>query len=180
MRVLSPWTSAVVSVTGVVASVALLTSHSFAQQGPQDIADSALQQIAEITAMKQALTAAQQKIDSNLVFTAKAANGDLAFTAVSDAPGIVATDPAASVTVEIYGTITASLVDAIASANGVVSEQSEEEGMILASLPLGAIESVAAHPDVKSIQSAARVRLSSGALTSQGYISHAANQVFKM
>jgi len=166
--------------SGVVAVMALLSKGALAQQPSADIADSAMQQIAAILAMKQSLSSAQQKVDSNLVFTAKAARGDLAFTAVSDAPGIVPTDPASGVDVEIYGTVSASLLDAIASLDGVVSNQSEELGIIAATLPLEAIDALAARPDVSRIQSATTPRLNVGALTSQGYISHVANQSVKI
>jgi len=174
----SKWTVAAASAAVLAALIALLSNHAVAQQA-QDIADSALQQIADISAIKRGLSPAQQKIESGLVFTAKKANGDLAFTSVSDVPGIETIDLVTSVTVDISGTVSDSLLDAITSANGAVLDQSESLGMIRATLPLGALETIAARDDVTTIQSAVQARLNAGALTSQGYIAHAANLVVK-
>jgi len=179
-QVLSSWAMTVGVLSAVVAVIALLSNGALAQQPSADIADSALEQITAILAMKQSLSGAQQKVDSHLVFTAKAARGDLALTAVSDAPGIVPTDPASGVDIEVYGAVSASLLDAIASLNGIVSSQSEELGIIAATVPLEAIDALAVRPDVSRIQSATLPRLNVGALTSQGYISHVANQSVKM
>jgi hypothetical protein len=54
---------------------------------------------------------------------------------------------------------------------------SVQDRSILATLPLNALESLAADPDVIHIAPAARAVTNIGALTSQGYISHKANQV---
>ena len=172
----SKWTLAAVSAAMLGVVAAFLSTHAVAQQ-PQDIADSALQQISEIGAIKDGFTPAQQKIDSALVFALKKANGDFAFTSVADVAGIETIDPVTNVTVDINGTVSQSLLDAITSANGVVLDQSETLGMIQASLPLGALETVAENPDVRTIQSAAPAVVNAGALTSQGYIAHAANKV---
>jgi len=173
----SNWTLAAVSAAVLAALVAFLSTHAVAQQ-PQDIADSALEQISEINAIKDGFTPAQQKIDSALVFAAMKANGDLVFTSVADVPETI--DPATNVTVDITGTVSQSLLDAIAAANGVVLTSSDALGMIQASLPLGALETIAENSDVQTIQSAAQAVLNAGSVTSQGYISHAANKVAAM
>jgi hypothetical protein len=173
----SKWMLAVVSAAALTALVAILTTHAGAQQSP-DISDSALEQMAEIAAIKAGFTPTQQKIEAGLVFAVKKANGDLAFTSVSDVPETI--DPVSNVTVDIYGTVSQSVLDAIAAANGVVLTQSDTLGMIQASLPYSALETVAANDDVRSIQSAAQAVLNAGSLTSQGYISHKANNVAAM
>jgi hypothetical protein len=159
-------------------TAAVLSMHAFAQQGygVQGIDDAAVQQILVIASMKQGFTEAQQKIDSNLVFAAKIAGGDPAAATVADVVGDRSATPDTTVEVDIYGNVTDSLLEALAAANGVLADQSQEWGMIRASLPLGAIETVAAHPDVRSIQSAAEAVTNAGALTSQGYVAHTANQ----
>jgi hypothetical protein len=159
-------------------TAAVLSMHAFAQQGygVQGIDDAAVQQILVIASMKQGFTEAQQKIDSNLVFAAKIAGGDPAAATVADIAGDRSATPDTTVEVDIYGNVTDSLLEALAAANGVLADQSQEWGMIRASLPLGAIETVAAHPDVRSIQSAAEAVTNAGALTSQGYVAHTANQ----
>src|SRR5262249_52750368 len=64
--------------------------------------------------------------------------------------------------------------------NGIVLDQSAQWGIIRAALPLAALETVAANGDVQSIQSAAEAVTNEGSLTSQGYITHTANQVVGM
>ncbi len=51
---------------------------------------------------------------------------------------------------------------------------------ILATVPLASLEALAADPNVRHIAPAARAITNVGALTSQGYISHKANQVVAM
>jgi subtilisin family serine protease len=191
-RTLSVLTLTALAALAVVGLSAQLSRPALAQQpAASGIADSALEQIAAITAMKQGFTPAQNKIDSNLVFATKAAAGELAGTSLAAIPGIGATDlqdgaakPAldleGNVTVDIRGKVSAALLDAIASAGGVVSYKSARWRSIRASLPLGALETVAANADVASIRPAARAQTNAGALTSQGYISHRANQVVAM
>jgi subtilisin family serine protease len=173
----SKWMLAAVSVASLAALAAILSPQARAQQSP-DIADTALEQMSEIAAIKAGFTPTQQKIEAGLVFAVKKANGDLAFTSVSDVPETI--DPVSNVTVDIYGTVSQSVLDAIASVNGVVLSQSDTLGMIQASLPYAALETVADNPDVRSIQSAAQAVLNAGSLTSQGYIAHKANNVAAM
>jgi hypothetical protein len=172
-------TAAAVSVIGFGA---LLSMKANAQQAidAQGISDAALQQIVEIATIKQSFTPAQQKIDSHLVFAAKAANGELVASSVENIANEGGTDLGSSMDVEIHGTVTSALLDTIASANGVVIDRSEPLGIIRASLPLGAIDTVAANADVQSIQSAPQAKTNAGSLTSQGYVTHSANQVFSM
>jgi hypothetical protein len=147
---------------------------------PPEIADSAAQQIAEIHTLKQGFTDAQKKVEASLVFAARAANGQLSATSVANIASPPATDPLGNVTVDIYGNITAGLVADVVSANGVILDQSPQWGIIHASVPLTSIETIAANSDVASIQSAPPVVTNAGSLTSQGYISHMANQVVSM
>jgi hypothetical protein len=155
--------------------------QAFAQQaGADGIADSALTQMRQIIALKQGFTPAQQKIDANLVLAARAASGELAATAVASLAAPPAVDAQGNVTVEIYGNVSAALLAEIVSANGIVLDQSPQWGIIRAALPLAALETVAANTDVQSIQSAAEAVTNEGSLTTQGYISHTANQVVGM
>jgi hypothetical protein len=192
-RTLSVLTLSVLAALAVFGLGAQVSRPALAQEATGDtgISDSAVEQIVAITTMKQGFTPAQNKIDSNLVFATKAAAGELAGTSLADIPGIGGTDLLGNqaapgpdlqsdVTVDIHGAVSPALLEAIASAGGNVSYQSARWGMIRASLPLGALETVAANADVKSIRSAARAHTNVGALTSQGYISHRANQVVGM
>ena len=188
----SLWTLVAVSTAGSIGLGILLSMPASAQQGPdaQGIADSALEQMTAIAAIKDGFTPAQKKIDSNLVFAVKSVNGELAGTSIADIGTItdtvasIASTPEtalqSSVTVDIYGNVSFALLDAIASVNGVVLEQSERWGVIRATVPLGSLETIAGNDDVKSIRAAAQASTNVGALTSQGYISHTANQAFAM
>jgi hypothetical protein len=166
----------VVSCVGALGVIAWQSSHVFAQQDT-GISDQVAAQMATIVAMKQQFTISQQKVDSNLVFAAKAANGELAGTGVDTVPSVQApaVDTNGYVTVDISGNVSPEVLNTIAAVNGTVTNQSPQFGFIRASLPLGAVDTVAAVNDVRSIQSAADRVTNAGALTSQGYISHQAN-----
>jgi hypothetical protein len=169
----------------------------------QDISGAAQGQIAAILAAKGGFSGAQKKVDSNLVFAAMASRND---AAVSSFIGIIPTaarDRAGNVVVDIRAIVTPNLLAAVTAAGGTVLNQSARWGMIHASLPLGAIETVAAHVAVRSIRTAPKAQLNGvpvfrktprvrvtpasigarsgldfvGALTSQGYITESANLV---
>ena len=168
----------------------------------QDISANVQLQIGAIMSAKSAFTDAQNKIDSNLVFAAMAARGEPGVATFSTLIPPAGTDNVGTVTVDIQGNVTPSLLAAVAAAGGTILDQSAVWGMIHASIPLGSIEDVAANADVSSIRSAARMRFNgapvrrqsrpgatpssilaragihpAGALTSQGYITHAVNTV---
>jgi len=62
------------------------------------------------------------------------------------------------VTVELAGTISAELADAVTAAHGTVIEQSPRWGLMRATLPLAAVLEIAARPDVRSVRLPARAR----------------------
>jgi hypothetical protein len=109
---------AVIGVTG------LLTTGAFAQE----IGDSAMRQMSAILNLKRSFTPAQKKMDSGLVFAAKAVRGELARTSVESMvrkPGMHAQS---DVTVDIYGKVSEELLAAIVSMKGVVTQQFTEWG----------------------------------------------------
>ena len=166
-----------VSCAGVLGVVVLRSARVHAQQdGVEGISASALAQMAAIATIKQSFTPVQQKIDANLVFAAKAAAGDLAGTGVDSIPSLSGSDLNRALTVDISGTVSQTLLDTIAAVNGTVLTQSAAFGSVRASLRLGTLETVAALDEVTSIVPAAQATTNVGALTSQGYISHTANQ----
>jgi len=69
------------------------------------------------------------------------------------------------------------LVDEIVALGGTVVDRSDQWGSIRASMPLAALETLAARADVASISSKAEAKTNAGSLTSQGLISHQANVV---
>ncbi len=177
-KTLSVLTVLAMSCAAVLGVVMLRSVHVFAQQdsGVDGISATAIAQMAAIANIKQSFTPIQQKIDANLVFAAKAAAGDLAGTGVDTIQSLSGSDLNHEVIVDISGTVSPTLLDTIASVGGTVLTQSAAFGSVRASLRLGTLETVAALDDVTSIQSAAQGTTNVGALTSQGYITHAANQ----
>jgi Subtilase family len=181
-KVPSLWVMAALAAAGAFALAGQLSIRADAQAGIglQGIAPSAVEQIAALTAMKQSFTAAEQKMDSNLVLAARVAGGAIDATGVAGIVRSSALPAEGRVAVDIYGDVSAALLDAIAAAGGTVIEQSGEWGIIHAALPLTALATVAAQADVKSVQQAAEGTTNAGGLTSQGYVSHTANQAVNM
>jgi subtilisin family serine protease len=170
---------------GSLAVLTLAVRASAGQDGVLGISDSAMQQIAAMAQMKQSLTPAQRKVDSTLLLAKKSAAGELAGTsllniqAVTDLVSSLAPTPEgalqSSVSVDIKGNVSQSLLDAIAAAGGTVSYSSTRWGVVRAKLPLEALEAVADNSDVRHIRAASRANTNIGSLTSQGYITHRAN-----
>src|SRR5215469_14960449 len=174
--------------TKTILFILLAAAPLLAQQG---ITQSGLQQITDISAAKRNLRPAQQKMDSNLVFGVLAAANDQSVASFRNAiaplgatdlvgnPVTPAPDAGLSQTikVEISGDVNPDLLSAIALANGTVLEQSAQWGLMTAVLPLGSLETIAARSDVKNIQAPSGAHTNAGSITSQGYISHAANEV---
>lgn len=174
----------------------LFSSHSLLAQ---TIAPAALAQINTISSLKQTFRDAEKKMDSNLVFAARAARGDRSVSAFAQA---ISAGPITGgmVSVDINGAVTQDLLNAITAVGGTVLGQSSQFGIVNASVPLDLVETLAARPGVANIQTSsggmangrgalplrmhrkstigARVGASLiGALTSQGYIAHGSNLV---
>jgi hypothetical protein len=177
-KTLSISTVLAMSCAGVLGFVLVRSVRVQAQQdfGVEGISPAAIAQMATIAGVKQSFTPVQQKIDANLVFAAKAAAGDLAGTGVDQIASLSGSDLNAFVNVDISGAVSQTLLDTIAGVNGTILNQSAGSGAVRASLRLGTLETVAALDDVISIQSAAQGTTNVGALTSQGFITHTANQ----
>src|SRR5690349_7371738 len=137
-KALSVVTVLVVSCVAVVGVIAWQSSHVLAQQDT-GISDQVAAKMAMIAAIKQQFTSAQQKVDSNLVFAAKAASGELAGTGVDTVPSVQSTpvDANGYVDVDINANVSPAVLDAIAAVNGTVTNSSPQFGFIRASLPLG-------------------------------------------
>ena len=209
-----------------LAGVALCALFAAAGLGAQNIGSNAgsgaatsnvmsaevAQQIAAIGAIKTSFSRAEKKLDSHLSFAILAANGDprVASFASAIAP-VGSSTPSAGpgpgsrpaltkpVTVNIFGTITADTVDAVVAVKGVVESVSATGRMMTAAVPLGALATIAARPDVTRVSPPARVHtnasarngnghsiggertngphVNTGLVTSQGYIAHQANVV---
>jgi hypothetical protein len=129
---------------------------------------------------KEARTFDQQKLDSQLWYTLQASRGQM-LAGVSDvystAVDTVQPDASGFARVDITATVSDDLLNQIAALGGSVTFSSPQDQMIHAAVPLAALETLAANTDVVQISPTAQGRTNVGALTSQGYISHSANQV---
>ncbi len=85
--------------------------------------------------------------------------------------------PPTAIRVEIFGSVSPDLINAIQAANGVVNYTSTRWNAITATLPVAAIVPLAARSDITAIRNPALGHTNVGSVTSQGYVAHAANTV---
>jgi subtilisin family serine protease len=142
----------------------------------QQISDSALQQMRDMLRMKQSLTPAQSKESFNLIVAGMRArhqsSGTVADSIVQQ-PGISAQG---MVLVDIKANSLGGVLQRIAAVAGQVVYSSSVDREIRANLPLLSVDTVAAHPDVRWVRAADTAHTNVGAVTSQGYVTHLANQ----
>jgi hypothetical protein len=142
----------------------------------QTVSTAATAQISGVLSAKSQFTAAQKKIDSNLVFAAMAARGQLAGSSFAAAVPAVPTDAAGLVTVDIKGTA-ATIAARVTALGGQVVSQVPQFNFVRAKLPLQSLEALAASPAVNFIGPQQTGHTNVGSLTSQGYIAHSARDV---
>ncbi len=149
----------------------------FAQTLPSQ---AVVNQIGTLLQEKASRTALQQKLNSHLWYALQASRGRAlaglseVFASAKDA---VAPDASGRAKVDISAAVSDDLLDQIRALGGSVLFASAQDRSILAIVPLTSLERLAADPNVVHIAPAARGTTNVGALTSQGYISHKANQV---
>ncbi|MDQ2711333.1 MAG: S8 family serine peptidase [Acidobacteriota bacterium] len=161
---------------------------SFLPLSAQELSSSALQQIKDVLTIKKSLTTAQQKQSSDLVFAAMHARGQSSGTIPESSILRANTSSDGSVLVDMRVNAVDAVTQRILTAGGSIVHSSAIDNEIRAHVPLLSLDSVAALPDVRWIRSADRghtngiasshMHLSPfvGAVTSQGYITHTANQ----
>jgi subtilisin family serine protease len=140
------------------------------------MSDQVRQQIADILAAKAAFSAAQKKVNANLLFQAKSARGDLAATSFASAIGAATSDAQGRVEVDISGDAN-QIVSRVQALGGTVLSSFPRYNAVRASMPLQNVEALAGDASVRAVSPADQMQLSVGALTSQGYISHKAKEV---
>jgi hypothetical protein len=138
------------------------------------------EQIIALLLEKETRTSDQQKLDSQLWYALQASRGQ----ALQGVPEVYATatdtvqmDASGFARVDISAAVSDDLLNQIAELGGSVTLASADDQSILATVPLAALETLAANAAVRHIAPSAQARTNVGALTSQGYISHTANQV---
>lgn len=150
-------------------SLAMLsTAVSGSAQEAPGISDAARQQIAEILALKDSFSPAEQKLTSNLAFASRRARGLPAGPVVSELRSFVG----GMVDVEIKATISDKLLARIAALSGKVKMQLPKFNFVRATVPLSTLHLLAEEPEVISIREPSLRKTNVGAVTTQGYISH--------
>jgi len=143
------------------------------------VADAAtLSRIHSLLQEKESRTATQAKLSSTLWYALQYHRGQMVpglQTMYTHAVREAAADAQGRVKVDITATVSPQALAHLRDLGGVVEYASAQHGAIRATLPIHALEQLAAHPAVRFIAPAARATTNVGALTSQGYISHKAN-----
>ncbi len=138
----------------------------------------ALTQIGVLLQEKEARSSAQQKINSQLLYALRSTRGQVPVSVAKIYAGAAAAlvDGAGFAKVTIRGSVSVRLLKQIEALGGTVLYSSVRNQSIGANVPLSAVETLAANPDVRRIAPVPHVTTNVGALTSQGFISHKANQ----
>ena len=151
-----------------------------AQAQPQKLSDLAVYpQIRALIQEKAGRTAAQKKLSSHLLYADRSLRGLRVAGAdaiYSNALEQAAPDFANRVSVDVKGRVNDVLLADVLRLGGTISFASPRDGAVRATIPLQALEELAANPSVAQIQPAERFMTNIGSLTSQGYISHKARE----
>src|ERR1700753_999830 len=162
---------------------------------PLRISAGARAQIQALAAEKQARTPAQRKIDSSLIYArlrqratagASTASDDIVLRAVP-LLRVAAADPDGSVLVDVLAASPGTLQPVLAALRSLgarVVSAKMKRGTVRAHLPLAAVETLAAMPEVRFVKRAARGFLTSpsglaaagGGTDSEGDLAHLASQ----
>ena len=151
-----------------LAVAVLLVVPAFAQG---QISSSAITQIAQVIALKDSLSASEQKLSSNLVFASRRAQGKQLGAAASLTNPNVA-DAQGMVPVVVRGAVSPELLKDIAARGGRVDAIAPSNDRVEAAVPLAQLEGLAGRSDVGSIRERPHARTNAGSLTTQGYVAH--------
>ncbi len=165
-----------------LAGSVLLAQGAFAQSKAakkphiDGISDDASAQIATLLADKESRTPAQQKMDSQLIYAAKAKRGDALFSKVPDLKFKVTRDRTQSdiskkdrrviVDVRTYDQKAASIK--VEELGGAVLEAIPGAGGLLATMPVESLETLAAEASVRFIGQPPRMEIDTGSVTTEG------------
>jgi len=142
----------------------------------QGIAQSAIRQIAAIEQMKRTFTPAEQKMSSTLVVASRLARGESVPPFAAAIVRNILRDSKGRYEVDIRTTGTDVVADGITRNGGQVTARHGNLQRIRARVGPAYLLKMAADPGVSWIREADRATTNIGAITSQGYISHRANQ----
>ncbi|HEY6122908.1 MAG TPA: hypothetical protein VIV66_23335, partial [Pyrinomonadaceae bacterium] len=120
--------------------------------------ESVARQINSLIKEKESRTAAQKKIDSQLLYAAKQNRGEAITADLSTLEVNVNVDEKGFVPVDIQANLTRELLKSIVKLGGEIVFSSQQFHSVTARLPLSALEQIAASEDVKFIYPADRAR----------------------
>ena len=131
-----------------------------AQQGGAQLSAAAQQQISALLQEKRSRTAAQKKINSQLLYAMKIRRGEPLTVrgevrTLSSAMDVAKIGEDGQVLVDIKSSVGNQLLETIKNLGGEIRYSSEKAGAIRARLPLDSLEKLAGDPGVKSISPAA-------------------------
>jgi hypothetical protein len=132
-------------------------------------------QIAEFLAFKDSFTAGEAKLANGLALVSRQARGKDLGPAAKFANKTLA--PTTSLTVVIRGAASKDLLEYITAHGGKVNAVAPSNDRIEASMPAAELEDLAARSDVGSVRRPPQVKLNTGSLCTQGYVSHMAKPV---
>ncbi|HEX4351205.1 MAG TPA: hypothetical protein VH251_12495, partial [Verrucomicrobiae bacterium] len=150
---LTAWAVAILAFGGEMAAPA--QSHTPLTESARS---NAWQQIGAVLADKELWTAAQQKLDSQLIFQARIKAVGKVHPAVSKLRAALAVETDGRIKVHIEATVSPELLAAIAAAGGTVIASFPSFDSVLALLPVESAEVIAARSDVKFIKPAPKAR----------------------
>jgi subtilisin family serine protease len=157
-----------------------LALFSFSPLGAQQIADSAVLQMRDVLTLKKSFTLAQRKQSTDLVFAAMRVRGESLGTIPMASVRRPRAAPNGTILVDLRVNALRTVTQRIIAVGGRVLQSSARSLSIHAEIPVLNLDTVAALPDVRWMRSAGIPHTSVGSVTSQGYVTHTANQAVKL
>ena len=162
MKLTTPWLLLTAFVAGTLAAPA------------QQLSESARNQIQALRAEKESRSAAQRKMDSQLIYGLKQSLHQPMAQGVSSLRLNLKKEADGRVWVDLKGTITPQLLDFIRANGGTVLSSVPEFNAARVIVPISLTEILAGRPDVQFVQAAVRAMTSTGSVDSEGDWTHAA------
>ncbi len=154
------------------APVAISSAVQGSAPDPAKVTAEGQAQIAQLLALKDSFSVGEQKLSHGLVFASRQVHGKTLGPAAKLVDQAISAKT--SLQVVIRGTASKDLLDYIAARGGTVKAVAPSNDRIEASMPVGELEALATRSDVGSIRRPPQVKLNTGSLCSQGYVSHRA------
>jgi len=142
---------------------------------PEDLSESALQQIGALLDEKASRTPAQLKLDSQLLYAVKRSRNEVIAPGVDHLRVGVAVDGTGTVEVDIAAAVSPELLDFIRQAGGTVLNSHARFNAIRARIPLAFVETLAGRSDVRFIREGARPEYDAGSVSTEGDATHGAD-----